>query len=191
MDAAGPGGTADGRDPGDPPRLPRALLLMRHARPERPSDDVEDADRPLTLAGRRDAVRVARWVMEKGLVPDFVVASPSTRTEETVMRLLETWEREDDADDPDRSAWPDAIYGATLSDLLQALAEVPAAHRRVLLVGHNPSVGVLLRHLCGSAVRDGTAFSPGTLAAIRMPRDWTDLPPGCGELAGMVDPEEL
>jgi hypothetical protein len=56
------------------------LVLLRHAKAERPDRYPQDVDRPLSSRGRADAAAAGRWLADAGLVPDRVLCSPSVRT---------------------------------------------------------------------------------------------------------------
>ena len=56
------------------------LYLVQHAfsKPEE-----EDPERPLTEAGKKEALRVAMRMLESGLKPDLIFHSPKLRAEQT------------------------------------------------------------------------------------------------------------
>ena len=58
------------------------LVLLRHAKAER-GLDVPDAQRPLTVHGRRQSAEVGTALAAAGLVPDLVLCSSSVRTRQT------------------------------------------------------------------------------------------------------------
>lgn len=114
------------------------LILWRHAEAE---EGTPDLARELTGRGRKQAARMADWLTPR-LPPDVrILASPATRTRQTVKALG----RDYDIDErlvP--GAQPDAVLAA---------AGWPDAVRPVLIVGHQPTLGrVAARLLSG---RDG------------------------------------
>lgn len=164
---------------------PRELLVLRHGHAA-PHGSVEpDFDRPLDERGAADAAWMARWAAgASDALPGLVVASPARRARETA----EGFCRGADLD-PEAIRWDERIYDARVSDLVEVLADVPSAPRRVMLVGHNPGFENLAAHLAygtpeGGRVRLATAAA----ARLAMPEDWSRLPPGAGELLEVVRP---
>jgi len=170
--------------PGDSPAPGRELLLLRHAKASRTADVESDYDRPLTKRGRRDASRIARWMMTHELVPDRIVSSPARRARETTELVLDEFGLAADA-----VRWDERVYDADVPALLAALADVPHDARRVLLVGHNPGLEELVRHLGGATVRDperGKFLPTCALAHLRVESPWPELRAGAEPLRTIV-----
>lgn len=169
--------------PGSGPVPGRELLLLRHAKASR-TGAASDFERPLTRRGRRDAPRIARWMKTNGLVPDCVVASPAHRVRETAGLVL------DELALPGGDVrWDERVYEADVRALLRVLADCPADARRVLLVGHNPGLEDLVRHLGGATVREpeeGKFLPTCALARLRVEPPWADLRAGAASLVGVV-----
>lgn len=139
------------------------ILLLRHAKASRSGDS--DFERALTRRGRRDAPRIARWMKARDLVPDHVIASPSRRTRETTELVLEEMGLA-----AAEVIWDERVYNADVPALLETLRACPATARRVLVVGHNPGLEDLVRHLGGATAREpekGKFFPPCALARLR------------------------
>lgn len=139
------------------------LILWRHAQaqtllPETSQDgqpipvDVEqDLARALTSKGERQAERMAAWLNQRLPESARVLASPARRTQQTA-RALERPFKTVNALHPQ----------ASVDDLLKA-ARWPTAKDPVLLVGHQPTLGMLAaRLLCGQelpwSVRKGAVW---------------------------------
>jgi phosphohistidine phosphatase len=167
----------------------RELLVLRHAKSSWDSDAETDFDRPLAKRGKRDAVRMAAWLTAEGLVPALVVSSPAKRARQTARRVAR-----ETALDPEAILYDERIYGAGMHEVLTILAELDPAHRRVMLVGHNPTLESLVSFLGGAAATafDADKFLPTcALAWFRMPDLWTDLEVGSGSLQNLVRPRTL
>ena len=114
------------------------LLLWRHADAFDARAGESDLDRALSPEGHDQARRIARWL--NGVLPaDLrVIASPALRalqTAEALGRPVDTL--------------PALAPGASHQALLQA-ADWPFARRAVLVVGHQPTLGLLAAALlCG------------------------------------------
>jgi phosphohistidine phosphatase len=169
--------------------LPRELLVLRHGKSDRDARARRDFDRPLAKRGRKDARCMGAWIRKEKALPDLVVCSTARRAKETAERALE----EMGLDEGDVK-WEPRVYEATLERLLQILGELPGAARRVLLVGHNPSLEDLVLHLGGDGVEnpdDGKVLPTCGLALLRMPADWGRLKPGAGDLVELLRPRDI
>ena len=120
------------------------LHVMRHGPAEDRAPSGRDADRSLTQAGREVVARAARALHEArskaGRPPLRILASPFRRAHETaeivasaVVPAIEVDLHED--------------LGADAGLPLRLVAEVTAEGADVLLVGHQPVVEALVRHL--------------------------------------------
>jgi len=169
--------------------VPRELMLLRHAKSDWGSDAASDFARPLAKRGKADAPRVGSWLYREGLVPDYILSSPAERARQTAVKVCKSLEvRTQDI------RWDEAIYEATVSELLAVLARCPAQARLVLLVGHNPGLEELARYLVGDDLDEpdnGKVLPTAAVARIEMPEDWGQLEPGCGQLIGITRPKAL
>jgi phosphohistidine phosphatase SixA len=136
------------------------LLLMRHgeALPMCPEIST-DAERPLSLQGRRDVSAAAAGLKTLGKPLDIILASPLRRAMESAKRVAEVF--------PDTRIIPSPFLrpnGAVI-DLQNALASFLHLNN-VLLIGHNPDIAMTICVLS----RDPRymAVSPACIAAF----DW-------------------
>ncbi|MCG6940781.1 MAG: histidine phosphatase family protein [Thiohalocapsa sp.] len=169
--------------------MPRELLILRHAKSDWDTNAASDFERPLAKRGRKDAPRVGEWLYREGLIPRVIVSSPAQRARETTLKVCKC------LDLPRKDiVWDEAVYDADLSTLLAVLARMPSDAELVLLVGHNPGLEELLRHLAGSDVEeptDGKLLPTATVARLEMPNDWSELAGGCAGLVALVRPKQL
>lgn len=107
------------------------LILWRHAQAVDAAEGQDDLARELTAKGERQARRVAAWLNR--VLPDStrVIASPARRTQQTAKALDRKFETSD-------ALAPDASVASLL-----AQARWPDSRRPVLLVGHQPTLGLL------------------------------------------------
>ena len=121
--------------------MERILYLIRHA----PAEDAalsgtRDFDRALTYQGRELAIHQAEQLLERGIRLDGLIGSTATRAWQTaevvasVLRLPES-----------RCVkWP-ILYSAKVQELVAV--RVSKSWNTVALVGHNPSLSELAKHL--------------------------------------------
>lgn len=158
------------------------LLVLRHAKASG-EPGVNDMERPLTAGGRRDAGAAGRWLLDRGVTPDWVLCSSARRTRET-------WEQisaalGEAAPGNDAVSFEARVYDAGAHDLLDLVNEQPDDAATVLTVGHNPASGQLVAWLTG---RSDIVFPACALAVIRLGGSWAAAAPGGGELAGLWTP---
>ena len=169
--------------------MPRELLLLRHAKSDWDSGAPTDFDRPLNKRGKGDAPKVGAWLYREGLVPDYVVSSPAKRARQTALKVCKRLDFE-----KKRIVWETEIYEAGPPALLDVLARCPGEAAIVLLIGHNPGLEELVRHLAGEDLelpQDGKLLPTAAVARFEMPEDWTRLDRGGAHLISITRPRGL
>ena len=153
------------------------LSLFRHAKTERDSPSGRDFDRALTERGQRDAGRVGEEIRRLELRFDLILASPASRSVETVEIA--------GLPSPD---YDERIYDARTSQLLDIVRGVADGVDRLMLVGHNPGFERLASRLTGVDLEMPT----GSLIEIELPVDrWSDVEDGSGRQISFIRPKEL
>ena len=109
------------------------LILWRHADAE---DGTPDEKRMLTAKGRKQAARMAQWLAQRLPAHYLVLSSPALRTQQTAGALSKYVVREELG----LSATPESILHA---------AEWPRASHPVVVVGHQPTLGMTAARLLG------------------------------------------
>ena len=160
----------------------RTLLVLRHAKAAG-EPGVNDIERPLTGGGRRDASAAGRWLLDRGITPDWVLCSSARRARETWAQISAVL----GAAAPGRDAvsFEPRLYEAGAQDLLDLVNEQPNEARTLLTVGHNPASGQLVALLTR---RLDIAFPACALAVVRVGESWAAAAPGGGELADLWIP---
>ena len=103
------------------------LILWRHAEAE---DGADDLERALTGKGRRQAARMAQWLLAFVPQPWTVYASPARRTQETVTALHVPF------------TTLDVLRPGAEPEQILAAAGWPQAGGTVIVVGHQPTLGM-------------------------------------------------
>lgn len=117
------------------------LLLWRHADAREAREGESDDQRPLTPKGERQAERMAVWLNRHLPETTKVLVSPSLRTRQTAEALDRRF-RTTDALTPD----------ATVESLLGAV-RWPDSREPVLVVGHQPALGLTAAYLLAGIVQ--------------------------------------
>ena len=118
------------------------LILWRHAEALDAEDGSEDFDRALTARGERQAARMAHWLNQHLPATTRVLVSPARRTQQTAAALERKFKTVE-------AVGP----GATASGLLAA-ARWPDAKEPVLVVGHQPTLGLVAAYLLAGVAQD-------------------------------------
>ena len=114
------------------------LILWRHAEAQEIVEAPDDLERALTPKGERQAQRVAAWLNRQLPATARVLASPARRAQQTAA----------------------ALAPAADVDALLRAARWPDAREPVLVVGHQPTLGLTAAYLLSGqaqawAVRKG------------------------------------
>jgi phosphohistidine phosphatase len=113
------------------------LIIWRHAEAAECSNPLQDHQRKLTARGEKQAARMARWLDRQLPQSTRILVSPAVRAAQTAAVL-------------GRSAkvCPELALGASIGDLL-ALAQPSKYKGHLLLIGHQPMLGLLIGQLLG------------------------------------------
>jgi phosphohistidine phosphatase len=166
------------------------LLLLRHAKSSWDDPKLADRDRPLNKRGRRAADAMRQAILNLGLTPDLVLVSPSRRTLET-LAALEPWE------DTPLVEHVEALYLATVPQLLAILREVNETVRSLMLIGHNPGLHELAVRLAGASAPGPMAaklvegFPTAALAEFSIATQWQQIEHAGAQLVRYLRPRDL
>jgi len=155
------------------------LYVMRHGPAEDRAPSGRDFDRALTFAGREVVARAARSLHEArshAAHPLRVLASPFRRARETAEIVAA-------AVSPALDVELHEDLGADAGLPLGLVAELAAAGADTLLVGHQPTVEALVRHLVQPVQ---PPLAGGFRTALILPL--SQLPEGRWHPAGPLDP---
>jgi phosphohistidine phosphatase len=148
--------------------MSKCLLILRHAKSSWKEPDLSDIDRPLSKRGRRDAPRAGAALVAADLVPDQVLCSTARRARETAQAVSAEWNGEHNV------AFLPELYHGGPEAYIAALRNLPDEVGRVLVIGHNPDLELLLAHLSGQ----NEALPTAAWAEVILDLDhWTDVAP--------------
>jgi phosphohistidine phosphatase len=111
------------------------LILWRHAEAQVEREGQADMDRALTSKGERQAQRMAEWLNQRLAHSTRILVSPALRAQQTAKALGKNFKTVE-------ALAPDATGEA----LLKA-AKWPDAGEPVLVVGHQPTLGIVAAYL--------------------------------------------
>jgi phosphohistidine phosphatase len=150
----------------------RRLVIIRHAKAEPYAPT--DVDRVLADRGRVEGRMLGAWLGAEGVVPDAAFVSYAARTRETwdVVAAGAGWTLE--------PVYDGGLYGTDEQGVLDLLHGVPAEAGTVVVVGHNPTMGMLVQLLDdGEGAATGSvalgSFPTSTAALFTFDGAWADL----------------
>ena len=175
----------------------RRLMLFRHAKTETDAPSGKDFDRRLDDRGREDAAAMGAWLNRHPPHPDMVCVS-------TAMRTRQTWDLVAAAMPTNKPVVEhvDELYGAGLEELVVVIRDAAVQDpRRLMLIGHNPSLHEMALGLIkdGSSGGDAAArralsenLPTGSIAVIDFAIDsWNEVAFRSGTLASFMSPKLL
>ena len=157
----------------------RTLVLLRHAKAERPGD-LPDFDRRLTTVGQSDADAAGAWLADERLRPDLVLCSPAARTRQTWQGVSIALAQALPGMRAPEVRYPDGLYAGGRTELFDLLRSVSDEVPTVLVVGHNPTVSDVSLLLIPDEQYDGKEVGLATsgLAVHRTEASWSEVEPG-------------
>jgi len=119
----------------------KQLILLRHAEAQSQRPGLADIDRSLTEHGRTEALDAADRLRRAAVRIDALLTSPALRAKETalIVGAQLDFNRE--------LLYEPVLYQGKAEALLQPLQRCNPSVETVLIVGHNPSLSVLARHM--------------------------------------------
>ena len=127
---------------------PFEIYLMRHAHSGWPKPGERDFDRRLDERGIAEANAVARMAASSGFRPDLLLCSSAHRCRGTAASVIETI----DEDMPVQ--YLDELYNSPVETYLAIIRAQKVT--RLMIIGHNPSIEVLLETMIGSDLTAST-----------------------------------
>jgi phosphohistidine phosphatase len=127
----------------------KRLILLRHAKSSWNHPEMRDFERPLNERGKREAEKMGARLRERGVAPDRIVSSPAVRAAQTAEIVAAALDYPED-----EIVREDAVYDASVGDLLRCIQDLDDANVQVLLIGHNPGMSSLAKHLTGRDLGD-------------------------------------
>ncbi len=124
--------------------MTRTLILTRHAKSDWDDPMLDDHERPLNGRGKRSADAMGKWLNDNGFRPDLVLCSTAVRTRETWARMADVFGLPEIALRLEK-----LLYHAGPQDILDVLRG--AEGETVLVLGHNPGIGIAASNLAAEA----------------------------------------
>ena len=160
------------------------LFLLRHAEAE-PLNETNhflDEKRALTDEGKKQSREVGQGLKVLGVKLDLIAASPLVRARQTAEFVLNML----DCAEP-VAIWEELAPGVKPGLLLERIKDSPAQDS-ILLVGHEPDMGLLASYFLTGNLNAAIPFKKAGLCRMRLQGLSPFLP---GELKWMLTPKIL
>ena len=147
------------------------LILLRHG--EAGFSDGVDFQRQLTHGGKENLNRLGKNLQAGSMIIDFLHCSAATRTRETA-EIIKSYVTIGDVE------YTRDIYEGNLESLMRLLEHTPKQAHSCMLIGHNPTISLLLAHLTHE---NYIGLKPGMMAIVELQiSDWSMVGLGTGIL---------
>jgi len=153
----------------------RLLTLVRHAHADNARPGQEDAARPLSVRGQREAGLAASGFASAFPAAQFILASPSRRTRSTA----EAFEMALGLGSGS-THYEDKLYLASVDALFEVVQSIDQRHAHVVVIGHNPGLSEFVRAFSG--VHGMADLPPAAVKTFSCElRTWRELRAGSGQ----------
>jgi phosphohistidine phosphatase len=161
----------------------KQIFLLRHAKSDWSTLGQQDFERPLVKRGINDALLISQYIQDKKHSVDAVFCSSAVRTKETFDLCAHSFNFS-----IEKATYLDELYFGSVDKAIKLIKGQNNDLSSVLLVGHNPTMHILLEEITGKTI---DSFSTCALAQICIENSWKDLSLKNCELKSFIRPKEL
>lgn len=162
----------------------KTLYLLRHAKSSWKDDELMDIDRPLNRRGLTNAPLMGKHFRKLRIKPQLIISSPAKRALSTALIVAR------EIDYPEKNIKIDmGLYGANVEELLQAIHQIESSIHKIMLVGHNPGLTLLINYLTKDAIDNLPTC--GLVQINLKVKDWKESSKNSGKLALFEFPKKL
>ena len=153
----------------------KTLFLVRHAKSSWESPLLPDHERPLNARGKRDAPRMGKRLVSRGVKPDILISSPAVRAYSTAVKIAA------EIDYPkDDIQVNEKLYFEGTSSVLDVIHSLIPRISSAMLFGHNPIMTQLVNYLANTTI--GNVPTCG-IAEIKFDAEsWEEVDEGLGAM---------
>ena len=136
--------------------MTKTLILVRHSKPESRVSSFKDFGRSLTSEGISDTEKMARFLLDSGIIPDFILTSSAKRASETSRIFAKILKTNDKNIISTRN-----LYYSSVNTILDQIYGLPDMVECLMIITHNPGISELSRRLSSgrSSYMDNTQVS--------------------------------
>ena len=161
----------------------KQIFLLRHAKSDWSTLGQQDFERPLVKRGINDALLISQYIQDEKHSVDAVLCSSAVRTKETFDLCAHSFNFS-----IEKATYLDELYFGSVDKAIKLIKGLNNNLSSVLLVGHNPTMHILLEEITGKTI---DSFSTCALEQICIENSWKDLSLKNCELKSFIRPKEL
>ena len=120
----------------------KRLYVVRHAEASWDNKFLSDYERPLKQEGIKDAQQIGAYLNSKKYNPNCVLYSSAKRTTETA-EIIYNILKDNSIDFINNKL----LYESSVNEILQILRSLNNNYNSILIVGHNPSITMLINQI--------------------------------------------
>ena len=146
------------------------------------------SDRKLTSRGRKNSIAMGQFIVDQKLLPELVIVSPLCRTRETYELASQAWPSNLPV------SFVSSLYEASAETLLMSILENGEKLTSVMVIGHNPSLAILLNYMTREYFSEFNSmiFPTCCMAAVGfVPPAIRDISPNSGKLMAFKKVRDL
>jgi phosphohistidine phosphatase len=162
----------------------KTLIISRHGKAVPAQENQQDMLRELTPRGQKDAELIAHELQRNDIIPGLILSSPAVRAVETGRFLADYLEIPGSA-----LVTHDVLYGDFNTGLFTYLDTLCPEERVVLIVGHNPSLLLVIEFLSGLVLERFPTLT--TIVLDFEAKQWRELTEKKGTVRKLFIPREL
>lgn len=162
----------------------KTIYFVRHAKSSWDHPDLRDFERPLNERGQKDAPRMAKLFVAKGVKPDKLVSSPANRALTTATHFANAF-----GIPSDQILRNEDIYESMTATILTIIKNWDDDWQTVFIFGHNPTFTDVVNHLGGSHLLNIPTC--GVCKVVSTAEKWADVKPENSKMVENFFPKEL
>jgi phosphohistidine phosphatase len=158
---------------------------MRHGQAQPHENYAEDFERPLTPRGNTEAREMGKRIVQRGLIPDLILASPAERTWATAQIIAAACEL-----DQKQLLCARELYQASAPVIMRLVCARESGVNHILVCGHNPGISHLASRL-GPKPEPRELPTAGLASALWNHAVWHGLEPETADAYELDDPDSM
>lgn len=164
----------------------KLVYFIRHAKSSWENPELPDHRRDLLDVGIKRTRKIAKWMINKKIVPDLIISSPANRAFRTAGIIAQFYDYPEN-----KIVTVPTLYHGSSQHIMDTLYALPDTLKQVMIVAHNP----VLTELVNSFLeRDKKIFNLPTssVAAVRFDTDqWEQIELANNHVNFVITPKNI
>lgn len=161
----------------------KEIYILRHAKSSWSNKNLSDFERPLAKRGINDAKKLNSLLIKNNLNIDKVYCSNALRAKETFDLTADGFKFP-----IENATYSNDLYFGDATNIINYLKDLDEKFNNILIIGHNPSLHVLIELLTNTYIG---RFTTCNLAVISFKGQWKRLSSDKSSLKSLIRPKEI